>query len=254
MNSNLDSNVVNYRGASNDDNKYRFGFHFFSGENYKNNKNFNNTTFLLKELIKSPALLASIFGGILVGIITAFLLLFFIIYRMRSNNSKKANNANIISKINNNNNKDNDYIIHNLTSSSTRTNTKTSTKLEIESSESVYNGIDDDDNDDNSDSDGINYGLNYCSNRINEHTIKLMNSTSISPVDITPGHVSSVSSSTSAATTSTCLLNNNNIYNSSSNCRPANSKKSDDSYHLSSKNVLNRNYVYIKAPTKEFYA
>ncbi len=37
----------------------------------------------LKELLKSPALLAGVFGGLLVGVITASLLLFFIIYKMR---------------------------------------------------------------------------------------------------------------------------------------------------------------------------
>lgn len=37
----------------------------------------------LRELIRSPALLAGIFGGLLVGIITALLLVFFILYRMR---------------------------------------------------------------------------------------------------------------------------------------------------------------------------
>ncbi|RMZ93556.1 hypothetical protein BpHYR1_020828, partial [Brachionus plicatilis] len=45
-----------------------------------------NTTLLsltIKELLKSPALIAGICGGLLVGVITALVLLFFIIYRMR---------------------------------------------------------------------------------------------------------------------------------------------------------------------------
>ena len=37
----------------------------------------------LKELIKSPALLAGIFGGLLLGLVTALLLLIYIIYRVR---------------------------------------------------------------------------------------------------------------------------------------------------------------------------
>jgi hypothetical protein len=48
-----------------------------------NNGSLFSTQFTLKELIKSPALLAGIFGGLLVGIVTALLLLFFIIYRMK---------------------------------------------------------------------------------------------------------------------------------------------------------------------------
>ena len=52
------------------------------------NKENNNSTsllsnFNLRELLKSPALLAGIFGGLLVGVITASLLLFFIIYRVK---------------------------------------------------------------------------------------------------------------------------------------------------------------------------
>lgn len=45
-----------------------------------------NTTLIgltIKELLKSPALIAGICGGLLVGVITAMVLLFFIIYRMK---------------------------------------------------------------------------------------------------------------------------------------------------------------------------
>lgn len=47
--------------------------------------------FNLKELLKSPALLAGIFGGLLVGIITASLCLIFIIYRMKQRKFKDPN-------------------------------------------------------------------------------------------------------------------------------------------------------------------
>lgn len=47
-------------------------------------KSINTTSvFNLRELIRSPALLASMFGGVLVAVITASLLIFFICYRMK---------------------------------------------------------------------------------------------------------------------------------------------------------------------------
>jgi hypothetical protein len=190
-----------------------------------------NSIFSLKGLIKSPALLAGIFGGLLVGIVTALLLLFLVIYRMKqrkfgdatyminTSSTLKSNNSSQLTKSNNRRHK-----------------LKTSAKKNKQHPHSMQH-------------------------------VTLLSSSSLSPSKnlSSTGNTSSSNTTASLSATAGLLYNGNSTITSSRllkySAHQANTLRMTSSSVLSSDSASSPtnhegsfNYAYIKAPTKEFYA
>lgn len=180
----------------------------------------------LKELIKSPALLAGIFGGLLLGLITALLLLIFIIYRIRQRKYDERIQYDLDTKLNNEKKK--------LTKDHRRSKEGKikKPKKRVDKSKLVIDSAD-----------------------LNNQN--LLSSSQLS----TPSNNASGSTNSN-----TGLLNGHNLVNNSRLLKYATNTNTNSLRIVSSVLSSNEstgspnnhegsfNYAYIKAPTKEFYA
>lgn len=181
----------------------------------------------LKELIKSPALLAGIFGGLLLGLVTALLLLIFIIYRIRQRKYDESLKYDLNTKITNENyyssNDCNNYHKKSKRSKSKKRGLKT--KVNLESSELAGNNQ------------------------------NLLSSSQLS----TPSNNASSTTSNTGLLNGQILSNNDRLMKytaqtNTSSLRIVSNVLSGSSSTESPNHDGSFNYAYIKAPTKEFYA
>ena len=200
----------------------------------------------LKELIKSPALLAGIFGGLLLGIVTALLLLIFIIYRVRQRKFDDDSGFHGLSgKVKTDN-------LNYLKSNDQKKYKKTKLAKGKSRSSNKRQAI------------GSHHGRSQSGGNCAHPNV--MSSSSLSTPSNTHVNSSSSSSSNSNATVTTSLLNSQTLINNSRLLKYANNHQTNSlrlvssilSSSESTGSTINHegsfNYAYIKAPTKEFYA
>ena len=222
---------------------------YFNEDSIESEESRNDTSITgvltLKELIKSPALLAGIFGGLLLGIVTALLLLIFIIYRVRKRKFDDDSTYGLSGKIK----RDNlNYMKTNDQKKYKKTKLAKSKSRNSNKHQAIVSHH------------GRSQTGGNCANP------NVMSSSSLSTPSNTHVNSSSSSSSNSNATVTTSLLNSQTLINNSRLLKYANNNQTNSlrlvssilSSSESTGSTINHegsfNYAYIKAPTKEFYA
>lgn len=180
----------------------------------------------LKELIKSPTLLAGIFGGLLLGLVTALLLLIFIIYRIRKRKYAASMRYDLDTKLKNEKYYD---------SKERKRQRKMKMNKNRKRSEKTKIIID--------------------QNDLNLNNQNLLSSSQLStPSNHANGSTNSNMGLLNGMNTNSRLLKYANPNNSNSLRIVSSVLSSNESAGSPTNPEGSFNYAYIKAPTKEFYA